>query len=72
MKYIGAHVSAAGGLANALPARLKLAQRPLRFSQKTSVSGVPPPLLPRSLMTLKSPVKSIISRRRKFFPTIVT
>ncbi len=34
MKYIGAHVSAAGGLANALPARLKLAQRPLRFSQK--------------------------------------
>lgn len=46
MKYIGAHVSAAGGLANALPARLKLAQRPLRFSQKTSVSGVPPPYSP--------------------------
>ncbi|EHC65792.1 hypothetical protein LTSEMIN_3488 [Salmonella enterica subsp. enterica serovar Minnesota str. A4-603] len=86
MKYIGAHVSAAGGLANAparaaeigataFAARLKLAQRPqrpLRFSQKTSVSGVPPPLLPRSLMTLKSPVKSIISRRRKSFPMIVT
>lgn len=73
MKYIGAHVSAAGGLANA-PARAAEigATRPLRFSQKTSVSGVPPPLLPRSLMTLKSPVKSIISRRRKFFPTIVT
>lgn len=72
MKYIGAHVSAAGGLATPLPARLKLAQRPLRFSQKTSVSGVPPPLLPRSLMTLKSPVKSIIFQRRKSFPTIVT
>lgn len=72
MKYIGAHVSAAGGLANAPARAAEIGATAFALFTKTSVSGVPPPLLPRSLMTLKSPVKSIISRRRKSFPTIVT
>ncbi len=70
MKYIGAHVSAAGGLANALPARLKLAQRPLRF-HKTSASGVPPPY-PRVIDDFKIACEKYHFRRRKSFPTIVT
>ncbi len=71
MKYIGAHVSAAGGLANAPARAAEIGATAFALFTKTSVSGVPP-LTPVSLMTLKSPVKSIISRRRKSFPTIVT
>ncbi len=67
MKYIGAHVSAAGGLANAPARAAEIGATAFALFTKTSVSGVPPPYS-RSLMTLKSPVKSIISRRRKSFP----
>lgn len=72
MKYIGAHVSAAGGLANAPARAAEIGATAFALFTKNQRQWRAAPLLPRSLMTLKSPVKSIISRRRKSFPTIVT
>lgn len=46
MKYIGAHVSAAGGLANAPARAAEIGATAFALFTKTSVSGVPPPLLP--------------------------
>lgn len=46
MKYIGAHVSAAGGLANAPARAAEIGATAFALSQKTSVSGVPPPYSP--------------------------
>lgn len=43
MKYIGAHVSAAGGLANAPARAAEIGATAFALFTKTSVSGVPPP-----------------------------
>ncbi len=42
MKYIGAHVSAAGGLANAPARAAEIGATAFALFTKTSVSGVPP------------------------------
>ncbi len=73
MKYIGAARRAAGGLANAPARAAEIGATALRFHKnQASVACRPLTPLKSQRMTLKSPVKSIISRRRKFFPTIVT
>lgn len=57
MKYIGAHVSAAGGLAMPQFAPLKSTQPRLPCSPKTNVSGVPHRSRRKPSMNSKPPVK---------------
>lgn len=71
MKYIGAHVSAAGGLAMPQFAPPKSTQPRLPCSPKTNVSGVPHRSRRKPSMNSKPPVKNITTHRRKFFPTTV-
>lgn len=72
MKYIGAHVSAAGGLANAPARAAEIGATAFALFTKNQRQWRAAPLTPQVIDDFKSPVKSIISRRRKFFPTIVT
>ena len=57
MKYIGAHVSAAGGLANAAIRAAEIDATRLPCSPKTNVSGVPHRSRRKPSMNSKPPVK---------------
>lgn len=71
MKYIGAHVSAAGGLANAAIRAAEIDATAFALFTKTNVSGVPRRSRRKPSMNSKLPAKSITTRRHKFFPTTV-
>ncbi|MFO6484450.1 hypothetical protein ACLBR5_13600 [Escherichia coli] len=70
MKYIGAHVSAAGGLANAAIRAAEIDATAFALFTRTNVSGVPHRSRRKPSMNSKRPVKNItLTHRRKFFPT---
>ena len=71
MKYIGAHVSAAGGLANAAIRAAEIEATAFALFTKISVNGVPRRSPARRLMNSKPPAKNTTISRDKFCPTTV-
>lgn len=71
MKYIGAHVSAAGGLANAPARAAEIGATAFALFTKNQRQWRAAPLTPQVIDDFKSPVKVSFSAAQ-FFPTIVT
>lgn len=71
MKYIGAHVSAAGGLANAAIRAAEIDATAFALFTKNQRQWRAAPLTTQTIDESKPPVKNITTHRRKFFPTTV-
>ncbi len=73
MKYIGAHVSASGGLANAAIRAAEIEATAFAlFTKKISVNGAPRRSPTKRLPNSKPPAKNITSARGKSCRTTAT
>ena len=71
MKYIGAHVSAAGGLANAAIRAAEIDATAFALFTKTNVSGVPHRSRRKPSMNSKPPVEKYHYTSAQILPTTV-
>ncbi len=69
MKYIGAHVSAAGGLANAAIRAAEIDATAFALFTKNQRQWRAAPLTTQTIDEFKAACENITTHRRKFFPT---